>query len=94
MLDLPEEFEFILVDGDHTYPQIAGDIMFAYKRIVEGGFLFFHDYYEINRESCRVGEAVDWMATRIPEKLFTFPMATPPRTPDQKMALIVKGLLK
>jgi len=45
-LDLPMEFEFILVDGDHKYPQLAGDIMFAYNSIVEGGFVFFHDYYE------------------------------------------------
>ena len=93
-LGLPREFEFILVDGDHTYPQIAGDIMFAYSRIVEDGFLFIHDYYETNRKNCRVGEVVDWMEQRIPEKVFIFPMATPPGTPDQKMAVVVKGLLK
>lgn len=94
MLDLPEKFDFILVDGDHIYPQLAGDIMFAYSRIAEDGFLFFHDYYKMKCSGCHVANAVNWMAQRIPEMLFTFPMGTPPRTPEQKMALIVKGLLK
>jgi len=93
-LDLPEKFELILADGDHIYPQVAGDIMFAYSRIAEGGFLFIHDYYEQQSPSCHVKEVVDWLAQRIPEKLFVFPMATPPGTPYQKMALIVKGLSK
>jgi len=93
-LDLPERFDFILVDGAHKYPQLAGDIMFAYNRIVEGGFLFFHDYYEKKASSCHVKQVVDWMAERIPERVFTFPMGTPPKKLEQKMALLVKGLNK
>jgi len=93
-LKLPEKFELILVDGDHTYPQFPGDAMFAYSRIAEGGFMFFHDYYEEASTVCCVKEVVDWMVARIPEKLFTFPMGTPPKTPEQKMALIIKGLKK
>jgi len=93
-LPLPRRFDFILVDGDHVYPQVAGDIMFAYSRIAKGGFIFFHDYYEISSPNCQVKEAVDWMAKRIPEKLFVFPMGTPPKRQHQKMAFIVKGLMK
>jgi len=94
MLGLVNEFELILVDGDHNFPQVAGDIMFAYNRMRGGGFLFFHDYYDSaykDRATCAVGEVVDWMAKRIPERLFIFPMGTPPGTPWEKMALIVKG---
>lgn len=94
ILRLPEKFEFILVDGDHTYPQCPGDVIFAYSRVAEGGFVFFHDYYEEKNPDCCVKEVVDWMAKRIPEKVFTFPMGTPPKTPWQKMALIVRGLKK
>lgn len=90
-LDLPETFELILVDGAHKYPQLAGDIMFAYNSIAEGGFLFFHDYYERKSSSCHVKRVVDWMAERIPERVFTFPMGTPPKKLEQKMALLVKG---
>lgn len=93
-LNLPEKFEFIIVDGAHKYPQIAGDIMFAYNSITEGGFLFFHDYYERNSSKCHVKRVVDWMAERIPECIFTFPMSTPPRKLEQKMALLVKGWKK
>lgn len=93
-LDLPETYELILVDGAHKYPQLAGDIMFAYNSIAEGGFLFFHDYYERKSSSCHVKRVVDWMAERIPERIFTFPMGTPPRKLEQKMALLVKGWKK
>ena len=92
-LDLPNSFEFILVDGDHTYPQTAGDIMYAYGRAGKNCFIFFHDYYmppKRGHPSCIVGEAVDWMASRIPEKLYIFPMGTPPGTPHEKMALVIK----
>ena len=93
-LDLPERFELILVDGVHKYPQLTGDIMFAYNRIAEEGFLFFHDYYEKGSSSCHVKQVVDWMAERIPEKIFTFPMGTPPKKLEQKMAFLVKGWKK
>jgi len=93
-LSLPSEFELIIVDGDHTYPQAAGDIIFAYSRIAKGGFLFFHDYYNLIHKGhaiCVIREAVDWMVERISERLLVFPMGTPPGTPDEKMALIVRG---
>ncbi len=52
------------------------------------------DYYEKRQVNCQVKKVVDWMAKRIPERVFTFPMGTPPKTPHQKMALIVRGLKK
>jgi len=43
-LGLPQEFDFIYVDGAHRYPVVAWDIMFAYNYLRAGGFVFFHDY--------------------------------------------------
>lgn len=43
-MELPKLFELIWIDGGHHYPAIAWDIMFAYNRLKEGGFIFMHDY--------------------------------------------------
>ena len=43
-MGLPQEFDFIYVDGGHRYPVVAWDIMFAYNSLRPEGFAFFHDY--------------------------------------------------
>lgn len=95
-MDLPDEFEIILVDGAHHYPPIAADHAFAYGHIAEGGFMFMHDYDSPKSKDRiypknQVGLLVDWMAKRIPEKVFLFPMITPPVLPEKRMPLLVKG---
>jgi len=88
---LPKEFELILVDGIHALPQVAGDIMYGYGRISDGGFLFMHDYTPTPQHTLDVGTVVHWIMKRIPEKVFLFPMVVPPDKPEKKMALVVKN---
>lgn len=95
-MDLPDKFDIILVDGAHHYPPVAADHMFAYGHIAKGGFMFMHDYFTPESKSRhhqknRVGLFVDWMAKRVPEKVFLLPQITPPILPDKKMPLLVKG---
>lgn len=90
-MDLPNEFEFILVDGAHNFPQISGDIMYGYNHIGDGGFLFMHDYTVTPQPSLDVGIVVDWVEKRVPERIFLFPMIVPPDKSEKKMALIVKN---
>jgi len=88
---LPKEFDLILVDGDHELPQVAGDIMYGYGRVRDGGLLFMHDYTPVPYRTLYVGTVINWIMKRIPEKIFLFPMIVPPDHPDWKMALIVKN---
>ena len=43
-MGLPEEFDLIWIDGYHSYPVVAWDVMFSYNRLKKGGFIFMHDY--------------------------------------------------
>lgn len=43
-MGLPEEFDLIWIDGHHSYPVVAWDVMFSYNRLRTGGFIFMHDY--------------------------------------------------
>jgi len=93
---LPDEFDIILVDGIHNYPQVSADHAYAYNHMTEGGFMFMHDYDTPKSKDRihpknQVGEVVDWIAKRIPEKVFLFPMITPPILPEKRMPLLVKG---
>lgn len=90
-VDLPKEFKLILVDGTHELPQVAGDIMYGYGRISDGGFLFMHDYTPRPQRTLDVGVVVHWIEKRISERIFLFPMIVPPDKPEKKMALIVKN---
>ena len=71
-LGLPKAFELILVDGGHTYPAVAWDIMFSYSRLSDGGFMFMHDYSTEN-ETLKVKDVVDYISERIKEKVYYFP---------------------
>ena len=89
-MDLPNKFDIILVDGDHDYPQVGADIMFAYSHIVEGGFIFMHDY-SIVQSNDNVTHAVDWIKQRVPERISLFPQLTFFEAMSIKMALLIKG---
>lgn len=71
-LGLPKEFELILVDGGHTYPAVAWDIMFSYSHLRENGFMFMHDY-TVGGGVLKVRDVVEYMAKRIDEKVWYFP---------------------
>lgn len=88
-LGLPDKFELIFVDGDHNFPQVAGDIMFAYNRMRGGGFLFMHDYNMSGKNTNNVKEMVDWTGARIKEEVLFVPGNTSPS--QGRMALIVKA---
>jgi len=89
-LDLPEKFDIIFVDGDHTYPQVAGDIMFAYNHIKSGGFLFMHDCRVVSgKPSNDVSRTIYWIKNRIKEEVIMLLECWERRA--DKMALIVKG---
>ena len=87
-LGLPKQFEFIFVDGDHAYPVVASDIMFSYNSLVDGGFLFIHDYGLVPEAiNYDVSNVVDWMRQRIKERIFFFPQ----QQHVNKIACLVKG---
>jgi len=71
-LELPKEFEFIIVDGGHTYPVVAWDIMFSYSHLKKNGFMLMHDY-SVDAGTLNVRDVVEWMAERIDEKVWYFP---------------------
>jgi len=89
-IDLPKKFEIILVDGDHEYPQVAGDLMFAYSHIAKGGFLFMHDYSTLH-PSDNVSHSINWMGKCVPEKIFLLPQLTFFEAMNIKIALLIKG---
>lgn len=62
------EFDFIFVDGLHTYEQVLLDCQNYYSKLKDGGYFFGHDYYAIDG----VRQAVDeFAATLGKEILFT-----------------------
>lgn len=88
VLNLPEKFDLIFVDGDHLYPIVASDIMFSYHSLVVGGFLFMHDYEaDYKPPELHVTSMVNWMASRIKETIFLLPQ----QAHCDKMACLVKG---
>lgn len=56
-----DEFDFIFIDGLHTYDQVLLDCKNYYSKLKPGGILFGHDYYAI--EEVRI--AVDEFAKEI-----------------------------
>ncbi|MBA7648116.1 hypothetical protein ES703_55896 [subsurface metagenome] len=92
LLQLPKQFDLIFVDGAHVFPQVGFDLMFAYSHIVDGGFLFIHDYNPKWQKTPNcVSPAVNWVEQRIKEKVFFFPMMTDAENAHLKMVLIIKN---
>lgn len=45
---VPEDVDFILIDGDHSYEQVTKDLETYYPRLKNGGMIFCHDYNNEN----------------------------------------------
>ena len=59
-----ETFELILVDADHSYEAIKEDIKHWWPKLKYGGFIFFHDYIDLEQNGTNgVARAIDEMKT-------------------------------
>jgi len=92
-LDLPDNFEFIWVDGGHTYPAVAWDTMYAYGHLAAGGFMFMHDYSLDPTLNLQVKKVVDYMTGRIKEKILILPCCSNLKISEHaKTVCIRKGI--
>lgn len=78
ILDCPDRISALFVDGDHSYLGVKKDIELYSPRVVQGGFIAFHDYTvyaDVSRavdELCENGEYVlvcDYDSLRLIRKL-------------------------
>jgi len=85
-LELPSRFGFIWVDGSHVMPALAWDMMFAYNHLTVGGSMGMHDY-SINCPPNFQGKIIiDYMKSRIKEKILLLPATSDPE--ESKIAKI------
>jgi len=42
--DIPDNLDFVYIDGDHSYDAVKNDISLYYKKIRKGGVLCGHDF--------------------------------------------------
>lgn len=92
MLDLPKQFDFIFVDGDHKDPPVGADIMFAYHRVRPGGFLFM-DNYDIKPDpELAVAHVIESIRGLVEEEILLLPMYLyPPACVEmQRLAMLIK----
>lgn len=68
----PKLYDIVYVDGCHTLPEVAWDIMFGYHSLVDFGFLFCHDY---GKQGNHVKETIDIIQKLIPEKFGYLPFS-------------------
>ena len=87
-LELPGMFEIIWIDGGHDFPAVAWDIMFAYSHLQHGGFMFMHDYSIEPMQYTRVKNVLEYISTRIKEKILILPSVG---NDNAKTACIKKG---
>ena len=52
-------FDMVMIDADHTYEGVAGDIGAWAGKVRKGGILCGHDYYETDNDKRGVKRAVD-----------------------------------
>jgi len=43
---LPETFDTVFIDGDHSYDAVVADVRALEGRVVSGGVVLFHDYQD------------------------------------------------
>jgi len=41
---IPDQLDFVYIDGDHNYPMVKKDIELYYPKVKSGGYLGGHDY--------------------------------------------------
>lgn len=101
-LSLPDNFEFIFVDGYHHYPAVAWDMMFAYNRLASTAILFAHDF-QVDDNGNDVHPTLDYIKSRIKEEVFIWPGLlkmpdirgknfAPGRVHNFKVACIMRGI--
>jgi len=44
--DIPDNVDFVFIDGDHRYTSVLDDIVLYEKKIRSGGIISGHDYYK------------------------------------------------
>ena len=44
ILDIPDELDFVYIDGDHSYNVVKEDIVLYYPKVRKGGIFGGHDY--------------------------------------------------
>lgn len=92
-LDLPDSFEFIWIDGGHTYPAVAWDTMYAYCHLAVEGFIFMHDYSTVPIPNLQVKNMVDYLSSRIEEKVLILPATSDLKISEHaKVVCIRKGI--
>lgn len=64
--DIPNNLDFVYIDGDHKYNMVKKDIQNYYPKLRRGGILGGHDYYAMS-EVCK---AVDEWVKRMHHKLY------------------------
>jgi predicted O-methyltransferase YrrM len=64
---LPQEIDFVYIDGDHSYNSVKNDIIKIIPKIKKGGIISGHDYAERYRD--RVVKAVNELL-RKPDKIY------------------------
>lgn len=81
-LGLPEKFDLVFVDGDHCFPAVAWDTMWAYGHVREGGFLFMDDY-----QDSAVRTTMEYIKARISETIHLLPAQQKEESPVKFMWL-------
>jgi predicted O-methyltransferase YrrM len=73
---VPENVDFILIDGKHTYDQVKKDLETYYPLLNSGGIIFCHDYNnpEVNRaiKEWRKGNKVSQPILVMPNYLWSW----------------------
>ncbi len=64
-------FDFVLIDGDHTYPSVIRDAVGVMPFVKNGGHILFHDSY-----NTEVARAIDEFAVRFSAQLLDFGLIT------------------
>lgn len=62
--DIPNELEFIFIDGDHSRDGIAFDWNLAKQKLNEGGVICLHDVYVPESEPWRRPDSVNYLRDR------------------------------
>jgi hypothetical protein len=68
---LPDDFNFVYIDGAHDYYSVLTDISLWEEKIVPGGILAGHDYVS-KKKYAAVGKAVDHYAKEMGRELINF----------------------
>lgn len=68
--EIPDNLDFIYIDGNHSYEYVKKDILLYYPKIKTGGVFGGHDYYN-QGEAREVKKAVDEWVAENNLKLFT-----------------------